>query len=400
VDAPLTDVAWLGPTRHGPRRRPGQPGGALRAARRPSSSPSSPRASTCPGNQRRRSALRRPRLPPPPRSRHDGHLDRVGEQPPYSGPAGSWPRRSRPHPAADAAGDRRARLGEIVPGTRPTGRGDAEPWSRCSPRTSPGRSAAAALVPRSGGGDRLRRGIPLTGCGSWRHVPTSRMARRRWVLPARDDARAPGWSINVLTLRGDGSPRSPVQSGSSTSPIRIAHSLPDPAGAGRGRPSPARPGSCRPGLSAGARDAATSRAPVAHLRQPGVERTELVAEQPPGPGAGTTPSPTSAVPAPAGPLQRPTARTRRVRLDGCLGQRSAPPSQAPASSSTRSARCRGRRPAPMRRPSGPAGRSRRCLHGVPAGGRRARCASIRPYHRRRRRAPAGGQVAHRSAGRE
>jgi RNA polymerase sigma-70 factor (ECF subfamily) len=47
--------------------------------------------------------------------------------------------------------------------------------------------------------------VPLTGCGSWRHLPTSANGQ-----PAvgcylwNDDARAHlGWSINVLTLRGD-----------------------------------------------------------------------------------------------------------------------------------------------------------------------------------------------------
>jgi RNA polymerase sigma-70 factor, ECF subfamily len=47
--------------------------------------------------------------------------------------------------------------------------------------------------------------VPLTGCGSWRHLPTSANGQ-----PAvgcylwNDDARAHlGWSINVLTLRGE-----------------------------------------------------------------------------------------------------------------------------------------------------------------------------------------------------
>ncbi len=47
--------------------------------------------------------------------------------------------------------------------------------------------------------------IPLAGCGSWRHVPTS--ANGQAAVAAylwNDDAgRHVGWSINVLTLRGE-----------------------------------------------------------------------------------------------------------------------------------------------------------------------------------------------------
>ncbi|HWN31185.1 MAG TPA: sigma-70 family RNA polymerase sigma factor [Pseudonocardia sp.] len=47
--------------------------------------------------------------------------------------------------------------------------------------------------------------IPLTGCGSWRHVPTSAngQAAVGCYLRGDDAGEHRGWSINVLTLRGE-----------------------------------------------------------------------------------------------------------------------------------------------------------------------------------------------------
>ena len=48
--------------------------------------------------------------------------------------------------------------------------------------------------------------VPLTACGSWRHLPTSANGQPAVAaLPRRDDGRArtSRWSIDVLTLRGD-----------------------------------------------------------------------------------------------------------------------------------------------------------------------------------------------------
>jgi len=46
--------------------------------------------------------------------------------------------------------------------------------------------------------------VPLTGCGSWRHIPTvanGQPAVAAYLCPAGDGAHE-AWSINVLTLRG------------------------------------------------------------------------------------------------------------------------------------------------------------------------------------------------------
>ena len=68
-DAPLTDVAWLGPLpRRGPRRRPGRPGARATSSARPSSSRSSPRCSTCRATSGRRCCCSRCSASPPPRS--------------------------------------------------------------------------------------------------------------------------------------------------------------------------------------------------------------------------------------------------------------------------------------------------------------------------------------------
>jgi RNA polymerase sigma-70 factor (ECF subfamily) len=47
--------------------------------------------------------------------------------------------------------------------------------------------------------------VPLTGCGSWRHLPTSANGQPAMGCYLWNDAAAAhvGWSINVLTLRGD-----------------------------------------------------------------------------------------------------------------------------------------------------------------------------------------------------
>ncbi|MEN3267881.1 hypothetical protein [Pseudonocardia sp.] len=58
-----------------------------------------------------------------------------------------------------------------------------------------------------------------TGCGHWRHLPTNANGQAEvgsylW----NDDARAHlGWSVDVLTLRGRGSLRSPRSSVPTTS---------------------------------------------------------------------------------------------------------------------------------------------------------------------------------------
>nr|WP_307849798.1 sigma-70 family RNA polymerase sigma factor [Qaidamihabitans albus] len=47
--------------------------------------------------------------------------------------------------------------------------------------------------------------VPLTGCGSWRHLPTSANGQPAVASYRRTDGAGPyaGWSINVLTLRGE-----------------------------------------------------------------------------------------------------------------------------------------------------------------------------------------------------
>jgi RNA polymerase sigma-70 factor (ECF subfamily) len=47
--------------------------------------------------------------------------------------------------------------------------------------------------------------IPLTGCGSWRHLPTSANGQPAVGCYLWDDAAGAhvGWSVNVLTVRDD-----------------------------------------------------------------------------------------------------------------------------------------------------------------------------------------------------
>jgi RNA polymerase sigma-70 factor (ECF subfamily) len=46
--------------------------------------------------------------------------------------------------------------------------------------------------------------VPLTGCGHWRHLPTNANGQAEVGSYLWNDARAHlGWSVDVLTLRGE-----------------------------------------------------------------------------------------------------------------------------------------------------------------------------------------------------
>jgi len=139
--------------------------------------------------------------------RHDGHHHRVGEQCPAAGPPDR--RREDPFPTQlqtlRGIGD--ARLREIVARySAALERGDADAlvalltedvtWSMPPlPHWYHGVEAVTDFAVQ----------VPLTGCGSWRHLATSAngqpaVACYLW----NDDAGAYlSWSINVLTLRGE-----------------------------------------------------------------------------------------------------------------------------------------------------------------------------------------------------